>query len=333
MTSGLEGALAEASTPLWTQGVRAGRDSSERFEWFCDAVSDHVMPVSLSTRHPAGFHADIADLNLGSVRLSALTCSPVLSRRTSAHVRKGDPEQFQLALVTRGAFRITQRGQQSVAAGDLVLTDTSRPSEGESTDEQSTVGILQVPRSILPLRHDKVGGLLGQRIRGDRGTGAILGGFLSTLLAQGPSCRPAELVSMGSIALDLATACLAQQLGTPEVAPAEARAQEMLQRVIRFIENNLVDPDLTPQAIADRHNISLRSLHSLFSHHPVSVAAYIRQGRLERARADLGSPESSSHPVQAIAARWGFSSATVFSRTFRDAYGMTPSEYRAAVPR
>ncbi|MEU9304859.1 helix-turn-helix domain-containing protein [Streptomyces sp. NPDC048269] len=293
-------------------------------------MSNHVMPVSLSTRHPADFRAHIADLDLGAVRLSALTCSPVLSRRTSAHVRRGDPEQLQLALVTRGTFQIAQRGHQSVVAGDLVLTDTSRPSEGASIDEQSTVGILQVPRSILPLRHDKVDGILGQRIRGDRGTGAILGGFMSTLLAQGPSCRPSELVNMGSVALDLATACLAQQLGTPDAAPPEARAQEMFQRVTRFIEYNLGDPDLTPQAIADHHNISLRSLYSLFSGHPVSVAAHIRQRRLDRARAELGRPESGGHPVQTIAARWGFSSAPAFSRTFRDVYGMTPSEYRAA---
>ncbi|MFH8892724.1 helix-turn-helix domain-containing protein [Streptomyces sp. NPDC017949] len=291
------------------------------------------MPVSLSARHPSDFYADVADLELGSVRLSAFTFSPVVSRRTSAHVRRGDPEQFQLALVTRGAFRIAQRGQHSLVAGDLVLTDTSRPSEGASVDERSTVGILQIPRSILALRHDKMEDILGQRIRGDRGTGAILGGFLSTLLAQGASCRPAELASMGSIALDLATACLAQQLGTPGAAPAEARAQEMFRRVTRYIESNLYDPDLTPQAVADRHNISLRSLHSLFSAHPLGVAAYIRQGRLERARAELGRPESSGHPVQAIAARWGFSSATAFSRMFRDLYGMTPSEFRAAVPR
>lgn len=315
-------------------GPRSGGTAcDDRFEWFCDAVSNHVMPVSLSAGHPSGFHADIADLELGPLRLSALTFSPVLSRRTPAHIRRGDPEQFQLALVTRGAFRIDQRGHDSIVAGDLVLTDTSRPSEGASIDERCTVGILQVPRSMLALRHDKVEGILGRRIRGDRGTGAILGGFLNTLLAQGPSCRPAELVSMGSIALDLATACLAQQLGTPEAAPAEARAQETFQRVTRFIENNLGDPDLTPQAIADRHNISLRSLYALFRDQPVSVAAYIRQSRLKRAHAELGRPELRGHSVHSIAARWGFPSATAFSRLFRDVYGMTPSEYRAAVPR
>ncbi|MEU9233985.1 helix-turn-helix domain-containing protein [Streptomyces subrutilus] len=309
-----------------------GASSADRFEWFCDAVSNHVMPVTLSTSHPSGFHADIADLELGSVRLSTLAFSPVLSRRTSAHVRKGDPEQVQLALVTQGAFRVAQRHHESVAAGDLVLTDTSRPSEGANVEERSTVAILQIPRSILPLRHDKVQGLLGRRIRGDSGTGAILGSFLNSLVAQGPSCQPSELAGMGTVALDLATACLAQQFGTPDAAPAEARAQAMLHRITRFIETNLDDPDLTPQAVADRHNISLRSLYSLFTDHPTGVAAYIRQGRLERARADLRRPQSNGHPIQAIAARWGFSSAPVFSRSFRDAYGMSPSEYRAAAP-
>ncbi|MFI8521541.1 helix-turn-helix domain-containing protein [Streptomyces sp. NPDC085481] len=107
----------------------------------------------------------------------------------------------------------------------------------------------------------------------------------------------------------------------------------MLQRVTRFIEDNLGDPDLTPQAIADRHNISLRSLHSLFSGRSLSVAAHIRASRLERAREDLERVELSGVPVQAIGARWGFSGPSVFSRTFRNAYGVAPAEHRAVTVR
>lgn len=40
------------------------------------------------------------------------------------------------------------------------------------------------------------------------------------------------------------------------------RAREMSQRVTRFIEDTPGDPDLTPQAIADRHTITPRSLFS-----------------------------------------------------------------------
>ncbi|WP_244315543.1 helix-turn-helix domain-containing protein [Streptomyces albidochromogenes] len=301
----------------------------DRFDWFCETVSSEVMPVMLSTRRTTDFRASISDLDLGVVRLSAVACSPVLSRRTLAHVRRGDPEHLQLALITQGAFKITQRSSESVVAGGLVLTDTSRPSEGTSIGGQVETVVLQIPRPALALRPDRMDRLLAQSMAADAGSGAILADFLRTLLRHGPRCRPQELRAMGSIALELATAFLAQQLGDPGEAPAEARAQETRQRIYRFIENNLGDPQLTPQVIADRHNLSLRGLYALFGDQDLGIAARIRQSRLERAHADLASREVSGQPVQAIAARWGFSSATAFSRAFRETYGITPTEHRA----
>ncbi|WP_406063277.1 helix-turn-helix domain-containing protein [Streptomyces sp. NBC_01077] len=310
-----------------SEAVEARKD---RFDWFCEAVSSDVMPVMLSTRHAADFRASITDLDLGVVRLSALACSPVLSRRTSTHVRRGDPEHLQLALVTQGAVRISQRGNESLVAGQLVLTDTSRPSEGECTGGQVETVVMQIPRHALALKSDRVDRLLARGLAADVASGAILADFLKTLLTHGPQCRPEELRGMGSVALDLATAFLAQQLGDPGAAPAEARAQETVQRIHRFIENNLGDPGLTPQVIADRHNMSLRQLYNLFGDQPLTISARIRRSRLERAHADLACGELSGQPVQAIAARWGFSTATGFSRAFREAYGITPTEHRAS---
>lgn len=305
---------------------------TERFEWFCDSVSSDLMPFSLSTRHTTDFHARITNLDLGAARLSTFAFSPVLSRRTSAHIRQADPEHYQLAMVTHGHYKTVQRGNEAVITGDLVITGSSHPmeSEGVGADGHVEMVVLQIPRSDLALRTDRVDRLLAQRIRADHGTAAVLKGFLNSLLLHGPSCPPSELAGMGSVALDLATACLAQQLGSLEEAPAEARAQEMLQRVIRFIDSNLSDPELTPQAVADRHNISLRSLYNLCRNEPLSVAARIRQGRLERAFEDLACPALSKQHVRTLAMRWGFSSATAFTRAFRETYGITPTEHREA---
>ncbi|EFL16764.1 helix-turn-helix domain-containing protein [Streptomyces sp. C] len=302
----------------------------DRFDWFCETVSSHVMPVRLSSRHAADFRADITELDLGVVRLSAVTCSPVSSRRTPTHVRQGDPEHLQLALLTRGAVRISQRGSESVVSGGLVLTDTSRPSEAAAADETLTSVVVQIPRQALALGSDRLDGLLARNLPAGSGSGAILAGFMRSLLTQAPHCRPEELRGLGAVTLDLATAFLARQLGDPGAAPARARARETLQRIHRFVENNLGDPDLTPQVIADRHNMSLRHLHALFGDQPLTVAALIRRSRLERARSDLARAELGGHPVQAIAARWGFASATGFSRAFRQAYGLTPTEHRAS---
>ncbi|MFG2291840.1 helix-turn-helix domain-containing protein [Streptomyces sp. NPDC048603] len=311
-------------------------ERKDRFDWYCEAISSDVMPVTLNTRHAADFRASLMHLDLGVAQLTSTACSPVVSRRTSAHVRRGDPERLQLALITQGTFGISQRGNDSVVAGGLVLTDTSRPSAGAFTGGQGEALVMQIPRQALALGSDRVDRLLAQGLAADVGSGAILADFLKALVARGPHCRPEELHAMGAVTLDLATAFLARQLGDPGQAPAEARAQERLQRVYRFIENNLGDPGLTPQTIADRHNMSLRRLHALFDGQHLTVAACIRQRRLERAHSDLARRELSGQPVQAIAARWGFSSATGFSRAFRDAYGITPTEHRVlstAAPR
>ncbi|MFE2322823.1 helix-turn-helix domain-containing protein [Streptomyces sp. NPDC059385] len=304
-------------------------ERKDRFDWFCERVSSDVMPIALNTRHAEDFEASLMSLDLGVAQLSSVTCSPVFSRRSSAHVRRGDPENLQLALITQGTFRISQRGNDSVVEGGLVLTDTSRPSEGAFTGGPVESLVMQIPRQALALGSDRVDRLLAQGFAADVGSGAILADFFKSLVTRGPNCSPEELRAMGVVTLDLTTAFLARLLGDPGQAPAEARAQEALQRVYRFIENNLGDLGLTPQMIADRHNMSLRRLHALFTDQPLTVAACIRQRRLERAHTDLASGDLRGRPVQAIAARWGFSSGTAFSRAFREAYGITPTEHRA----
>ena len=60
----------------------------------------------------------------------------------------------------------------------------------------------------------------------------------------------------------------------------------------------------------------------------LTVAGWIRRRRLEQCRRDLTDPALDARPVAAIAARWGFSSAADFSRSFRAAHGVPPAEYR-----
>ncbi|MER6251494.1 helix-turn-helix domain-containing protein [Streptomyces sp. NPDC001584] len=140
-----------------------------------------------------------------------------------------------------------------------------------------------------------------------------------------------ELQRLGTVAADLVAACPAQHLDAEAELPAEVRTQALLQRVYAFIDHNLADPALTPSAIAARHHVSVRTLHQLFrrQEEPETVQARIRRRRRERCHSDLARPEPMGHPVNAIAARWGFSGPAVFSRSFRERYGLTRVEFRA----
>ncbi|MFD4977396.1 helix-turn-helix transcriptional regulator [Streptomyces sp. NPDC058424] len=90
---------------------------------------------------------------------------------------------------------------------------------------------------------------------------------------------------------------------------------------------------MTPQTIADAHHISLRHLQQLFAENDTSPAAWIRHRRLERCCLDLADPHLNARPIQAIAARWGFTSPTHFSHLFRAAYGIPPRDYRNRPPK
>jgi AraC-like DNA-binding protein len=80
--------------------------------------------------------------------------------------------------------------------------------------------------------------------------------------------------------------------------------------------------------IAAAHQISTRYLHKIFHDQGLTVAGWIRQRRLERCHRDLADPVLRSHPIHAIATRWGFSDSAHFSRLFRAAYGTSPRDYR-----
>ncbi|MFM9612104.1 helix-turn-helix domain-containing protein [Streptomyces niveiscabiei] len=299
---------------------------------FCgEVVARELAPLTLTSLTSEGFPALASVLDLDVVRVATFTSPPVYLKRTWADIRRADPDTYQLTFVSGTPLWISQRRQDSgLVCGDLVLFDLSHPFEGAVPDQgrHTKVVITQLPRSALPLPPDKVHQLLARPMSAHTGMGAILARFLTSLDTYGPDCDPHGLRRLGTTALDLAAACLAQHLGAYDALPADTREQAMLARVNAFIDHNLGDPDLDPAAIAAHHHISVRTLHALFRHQGETVSASIRRRRLERCHADLTHPGHRRRPIAAVAARWGFLRPADFSRAFRAAYGLTPRELR-----
>ncbi|HWS50049.1 MAG TPA: helix-turn-helix domain-containing protein, partial [Microbacterium sp.] len=129
-------------------------------------------------------------------------------------------------------------------------------------------------------------------------------------------------------ALDLVTTVFTRELGLDELSADPHRA--LVQRIRGYIDRNLASTELGPAAIASAHFISTRHLHGLFQEQGMTVSTWIRTRRLEQCRRDLLDPMLADRPVAAIAARWGFVDAAHFSRAFKAAFSVSPSEYRAA---
>ncbi|MER8042061.1 helix-turn-helix domain-containing protein [Streptomyces sp. NPDC094032] len=303
----------------------------EGFEAWSGMVGDLVMPVSLASPYVDGFRGVATAVDLGHTDVTGFAFSPMSARRVAAQIRRADPENYFLFLVHGSPVGLEQaRNTTLLRAGDMALFDSSHPMRTEFLDEGrlSRVSLLRLPRAALPLPQDRADRLLGTRLAAGTVPGALLASYLTGLRAHADRCDPAELPRLGSIGLDLCAAYLAAQSGGPAALPAETRRQVLRTRILAFVDHNLPDPELGPAAIAAHHHISVRLLHTLFREEPETVGALIRRLRLERCRADLADRRLAHAKVGDIAARWGFRHPADFSRAFRRAYGMAPSDHR-----
>ncbi|WP_037782668.1 AraC-like ligand-binding domain-containing protein [Kitasatospora purpeofusca] len=316
-------------TVLSTTSVPA----EQRFDLWCDLIGRSVAPVRVRSRHTSNFLADAGSLDLGAVRLTTMSFPPIHSLRTPALIRNSDPEGYELALILDSEMSISQSRQDSrLSTGDFALWSTSLPYEGQGLG--GTAGpllrgiVLHLPRSGFPLPSGRVDRVLARALPGRSGAGAVLAAFLRSVVDQAPSLKGPALDRMGTAAWELTAAFLAHHLDAHDRLPPEARTRMLLARINAFIEDNLAEPALSPASVAVHHGISVRTLHYLFRQQRETVSATIRSRRLARCHAALSDPALRALPVHAIGARWGFTDAATFSRSFRSAYGITPAEHR-----
>ncbi|XVQ15106.1 helix-turn-helix domain-containing protein [Spirillospora sp. CA-255316] len=307
--------------------------AGEEFSFWREASSKACVPhdVRCEPRLESRFRSQVEVSEFGPLQVTLLTTTPYSFHRTPKLIRQADPDAFNLNCAVRGRGMMAQEGRQAdFDRGDLVLSDTSHPFQAEFAPDvpANQMVMLRFPRSSLPLPHRDLRRLTAVRIPGDYGIGALSSQFLLQLAQRIDEFSPSEAARLSTLALDVLTAALASALEKESAVPPHARRRALLAQIHAFIQANLGDARLTPEAIAAAHHISLRYLHKLFQQDGHTVASWIRRRRLERCRHDLADPLLVNFPIGALAARWGFSSHAQFSRAFRNAYGISPLQFR-----
>lgn len=143
---------------------------------------------------------------------------------------------------------------------------------------------------------------------------------------------PTPIPAPGASTSDATTPPGRGELDPVGTEPRCGPRRRLLGEAKRYIEDNLEDPDLTPEKIAGATFISLRYLHSLFKDEGISVSRYVQAQRLTRSLQWLADPHRSHLPIGDIASRLGFKDASHFARVFKASFHSTPREYRKRLP-
>ena len=302
------------------------------------SLAQAPIPFEIHTERPTvgGARWRTTPLGVATVaRLNQRIDGPVDLRRPTRLIRRADPRTYLVLLTTRGLTVTDQDGSRArLHPADLVVLDSSRPlSIGFHPGRDSTheCTLLMVPRSDVTLPPDAVRALIGTRLVGHEPVAALFATFLTRLAQDADDYGQANATRLSRTAIDLVNALVSARLERDR-GPATRPRQALLTQIQAYALRHLGNPALAPDLIATAHHMSTRALHALFQEHDLTVAAWIRRCRLERCHQDLSDPGQRDRPIQAIRARWGFTDAAVFSRSFRAAYGLGPQAFRRSLP-
>jgi AraC-like DNA-binding protein len=220
------------------------------------------------------------------------------------------------------------RGNGTAACGtdDIFVCDGADPFVLHES-EDFELHLVRVPRLALTLTDRQVRALGARAPFADGPVAPLLGPFLRQFIGALPEYPPRTAVRLAATVAGF-VGSLAAEDERPVPEPTEGH-QELLRRVRAHIDARLWDRDLTPAAVAEAQHISVRYLHKLFEGQGSTIGRWIQHRRLEEARRELARPGAGDVAVSAVAKRWGFANATHFSRSFRAAYGMSPSDWRS----
>ena len=122
--------------------------------------------------------------------------------------------------------------------------------------------------------------------------------------------------ALGRVCVDLIRALLVSAAGEEPTLIAQVQT---------YVRHHLGDPGLSPASVASALSVSPRQLYRACAAADVGLEQWIITARLAAARVDLADRHL---PIAAVARRWGFKDPTHFTRRFRAAYGVLPSEWR-----
>jgi AraC family transcriptional regulator, positive regulator of tynA and feaB len=304
----------------------AGGGTARRLDDWSDilAATHLAFEVHPTHRTPDDFRGAVTRRPVGDLMLVDCAASPFLGHRGRAvmtpETRQEDVLGFQF--VCRGVEAVREGSRVlALQPGDVVLWDGHTPTDVEIVETFHKRTLL-FPRERVLSVCPRLAELRSLPPLNAGGPARLLVRYMNALAIEQPWLEGAAGVAAANAAVELLRAAV-----EPSVPTSRASAREAMRAEIRrYVRTHLQDPDLGPATIARAYSISVRALHALFEDVDASVAGLVRSERLARCLEDLRRPNGGS--VTDIAFRWGFCDAAHFSRVFKRAFGVTPSDVR-----
>ena len=306
----------------------ASVEPGQRLAFWTDMVCNTYVQLDCdAAAGAASIEGDIVADELATLRLSRVTATPQIVRRTAAKIAHASEDYFLVSIQTRGEGMIVQDERAArLAPGDFALYDSTRPYELHfEVPFQQYVLRLPGPTLRSALRDTPL--LTASTVSGQRGAGHLMIGMIQTLAADIGTLAPESAAAVAESVTQILIAGLSALPAARQQPVSHLTAYHRAQ-IKACARARLRDPALTVASVAAQLRISPSTLHRAWAGEACTVAEWILAQRLDAARRDLCDPSLAARSVSEIAFSWGFNDAAHFSRSFRARFACSARELR-----
>ncbi|MCC4309053.1 MAG: helix-turn-helix domain-containing protein [Alcanivorax sp.] len=298
-----------------------GHQVIEGFRPWQNFVNCNFPWLEMSANKQQDFRADVQLCNFDHRAVAVIRSDSCRVRRTGLGARRAEEGLLKVMWQQNGRTAVEQDGRETLLnTGDVTICDTARPYQLAMQDH-AQLAVLMLPYEAIP-GWERLSQRVCAHTLNDRTTARAALAAVMALMDQpdGPGGSASPVFQ----AVQMMLSALLHGASAPERAGGAISLDVAHRHVLAHID----DPELSPDELAGALHVSRRALYRLFEEHQLTPGRFIRQVRLDAIREALAAPDNAHRGILDIALDYGFTDSATFSRAFKSAFGVSPSEWR-----
>jgi AraC-like DNA-binding protein len=288
------------------------------------ALAHLMLHWDLQISETVSRNLTISSRQIGHFRTGNIRGGAAYGARSDAHNALDGQDLVSIcALVNGRTLNCTEDNELQLSQGDIFVWQNSGEHIFEVPDFTENFTIV-MPQPVFEAFVKVPSYGLQWALHGNTPIGKLIFRYLSDLRDTLPEFDD----SSAETAIEVLLGMLSRVLRTEGVLVQKTSRTTRYQRILRYIEDNIAANDLSPTDIAKKHDISVRYLNMLFSENNITVAAWIKERRLDQSLSDLKFPPNVKS-ISEISYKWHFSDSAHYTRSFKARYGVTPTAWRS----
>jgi AraC-like DNA-binding protein len=299
-----------------------------RFAYFRDVVESFYIPIGVKRDEPGDFNAWVNGNDLGNVSIGTCFLGKQAVSRKLEHIRRSEDDRVKLLMPISGSIASRQdTNEATIGPGSFYITDPTRAYE-ELIIEDMTFIYMLLPRESIVSEVKSIEKITATPFKRNSAFSRLASDFVHSLCSVRDTIDDNAATHVTSIALDLLNTAFREHV---EATPTHRTVHRstLFAWSKAFIDEHLLDSDLSLSKVALAIGISKSYLGDLLAEGGITFQSYVLRQRLERSAKALVDHRFAHLTIEHVAYDSGFSSSAYFSRAFKEMYGISPRDYRA----